>query len=253
MPGTTALSPTSSWLESLVCRLVQGVSLRLAVRGCAIAVDRVDEMSLHPALVTQTQTEAPRSCRLLPTLSGSCNSGNNALYSDGPLLFPNLLPCWATFNLNYPCSVSICLRVKEAWKVLDLSLALSFRPTKPEKPSCYCMLPRLWGNCIIFYSLKLILRCVVLKAAVPPTVVCGTVIYPAGVFPGYIQPKLRGDLVHTDASFLQASWSGNAKEFQPNTGLGSRLPHIWLPRRVHFLVSEGKDHTCTGPFCNPRT
>ena len=140
----------------------------------------------------------PEALGCLPTLTGCCSSGNNALYSDGPLLFPNPLACLATFSLKYPYKVNICLRVKEAWKVLDFSLALSFRPTKPEKPVSCCMLYRLWGNGIIYHSLRLILKCMHgIKGAVPPSVVCGTIIYSARVFPGYMQPKLRGYLVST--------------------------------------------------------
>lgn len=175
--------------------------------------------------------------RLHPTLS---LSGNNSLYSDGPLLFPSLFAYLPTFNLEYPCRVNICLTVKQVLKVLEFSLAFLFRPTKPEKPTSCCILCRLQGNCIISHSLRLNPKCMALNGlSVPPRVACCTVIHSTGVLCGDVQPRTRVSTMQLSYKLLGL---GIQRTFSPT----QTWVHTFLSS--HWKLPKGK-----GQSYNPRT
>lgn len=168
MPWVIAYRPTSFWLENLV--LCGVVSQYLAVRACSVTSDWLSGWDVTPWSSSHTNTDWSRKeLGFLPTLSGSCDSGSNVLDSESPSLFPKPFTCLATFNLKYHARrARICLRVKEAWKVLDFSLALSFGPTKAKKPISHWMLYRLWRNRILSHSSRLIPKCMALKGLCLP-------------------------------------------------------------------------------------
>lgn len=85
-----------------------------------------------------------------------------------------------------------------------------------------------------------------IKGAVPPTVVCWTLIHPSEVFPRDIQPRLRGAWwAQMQLSYKPLSLECKGVSPTQTWGDAFLVPDWKLPER--------KVHICTGQFYNPRT
>ena len=96
---------------------------------------------LRPAPGTQTQTR--EALRFFPLRAAAAMVAKGCLAFGRPFATSCPVICPAALSLKCPYKVNIYPRAKGDFEVLDVSLALSSRPTEPEKPVCCCMLHRL--------------------------------------------------------------------------------------------------------------